>query len=95
MLSGDAASGKTTQIPQYILFDEWASGKMIACTQVRSLDAVSAAYRVAEEMDVELSKASGKTRLQYMTDDVLLREVQRDPDFSRYVSTKSNDSIHN
>jgi pre-mRNA-splicing factor ATP-dependent RNA helicase DHX15/PRP43 len=95
VLSSDTGSGKTTQIPQFVLFDEWNSGKMVACTQPRRIAASSVAQRVAEELDVELGKEVGysvrfdnmtsmETRLKYMTDGQLLQEALMDRNFTKY-----------
>src|ERR1700744_5821143 len=78
---GETGSGKTTQIPQFVLYDDIPQlrGKMIACTQPRRVSAMSVAQRVAQEMDVELGEEVGysirfdeksgpKTILKYMTD---------------------------
>ncbi|KAL7623633.1 DEAH-box ATP-dependent RNA helicase prp43 [Parahypoxylon ruwenzoriense] len=94
---GETGSGKTTQIPQYVVYDELPhlSRKMIACTQPRRVAAMSVAQRVANELDVTLGeevgysirfedKTSSKTILKYMTDGMLLREAMHDPDMSRY-----------
>ncbi|KAL2759598.1 hypothetical protein ACRALDRAFT_1039219 [Sodiomyces alcalophilus JCM 7366] len=94
---GETGSGKTTQIPQYVLFDELPqrSRKMIACTQPRRVAAMSVAQRVADELDVTLGEEVGysirfedrtspKTLLKYMTDGMLLREAMHDHDMSRY-----------
>ncbi|KAM7206194.1 P-loop containing nucleoside triphosphate hydrolase protein [Rhypophila sp. PSN 637] len=94
---GETGSGKTTQIPQYVLFDElpYQTGKLIACTQPRRVAAMSVAQRVANELDVELGEEVGysirfenktgpKTMLKYMTDGQLLRESMHDHDMSRY-----------
>ncbi|CAK7244187.1 MAG: DEAH-box ATP-dependent RNA helicase prp43 [Sporothrix thermara] len=94
---GETGSGKTTQIPQYILYDEMPqlNRKMIACTQPRRVAAMSVAQRVADELDVKLGEEVGysirfenctgpKTLLKYMTDGQLLRESMNDPDLSRY-----------
>ncbi|OAA57477.1 pre-mRNA splicing factor RNA helicase [Niveomyces insectorum RCEF 264] len=94
---GETGSGKTTQIPQYILYDDMPQfrRKMIACTQPRRVAAMSVAQRVADELDVELGEEVGysirfenctgpKTLLKYMTDGQLLRESMNDPDLSRY-----------
>jgi hypothetical protein len=46
------------QVPQFIVFDEVESGKMVACTQPRRLAASGVATRVAAEMDVKLGQYS-------------------------------------
>jgi pre-mRNA-splicing factor ATP-dependent RNA helicase DHX15/PRP43 len=94
---GETGSGKTTQIPQYVLYDELPQlkGKMVACTQPRRVAAMSVAQRVADELDVELGQEVGysirfenvtgpKTVLKYMTDGQLLRESMNDHQLSRY-----------
>lgn len=94
---GETGSGKTTQIPQFVLFDEMPhlENTQVACTQPRRVAAMSVAQRVAEEMDVKLgeevgysirfeNKTSNKTILKYMTDGMLLREAMVDHDLSRY-----------
>ncbi|KAM9908320.1 hypothetical protein OXX69_006077 [Metschnikowia pulcherrima] len=94
---GETGSGKTTQIPQFVLYDDMPhlSGKQVACTQPRRVAAMSVAKRVADEMDVELGeevgyavrfehKNSDKTILKYMTDGMLLREAMDDHNLSRY-----------
>ncbi|KNE62551.1 hypothetical protein AMAG_07759 [Allomyces macrogynus ATCC 38327] len=99
VLEGETGSGKTTQIPQYLLWDllPHLNGKMIACTQPRRVAAMSVAKRVAEEMDVEIGAevgysirfedcTSNKTVLKYMTDGMLLREAMMDHDLSRYAA---------
>lgn len=95
---GETGSGKTTQIPQYVMYDELPqfSGKLIACTQPRRVAATSVAQRVADELDVKLGQEVGysvrfdnttseKTMLKYMTDGQLLRECMHDNDMSRYA----------
>ncbi|OAA63074.1 pre-mRNA splicing factor ATP-dependent RNA helicase PRP43 [Cordyceps fumosorosea ARSEF 2679] len=94
---GETGSGKTTQIPQYVVYDELPqlNRKLIACTQPRRVAATSVAQRVADEMDVTLGEEVGynvrfddmsgpKTVLKYMTDGMLLREAMHDHDMSRY-----------
>lgn len=94
---GETGSGKTTQIPQFVLFDEMPhlENTQVAVTQPRRVAAMSVAQRVAEEMDVKLgeevgysirfeNKTSNKTILKYMTDGMLLREAMEDPNLSRY-----------
>ncbi|KAI9323357.1 P-loop containing nucleoside triphosphate hydrolase protein [Dichotomocladium elegans] len=97
VLVGETGSGKTTQIPQFLAYDELPhlKGKQIACTQPRRVAAMSVAQRVADELDVQLGEEVGysirfedntspRTFLKYMTDGMLLREAMSDPKLSRY-----------
>lgn len=96
VLQGETGSGKTTQIPQFLVEAGYADdGRIIACTQPRRVAAMSVAKRVAEEMDVTLGEQVGfsirfddrtshSTLLKYMTDGMLLREATMDPKLSRY-----------
>lgn len=103
---GETGSGKTTQIPQFVLFDDLpqTQRKQIACTQPRRVAAMSVAQRVAAEMDVKLGEEVGysirfedmtgpRTLLKYMTDGMLLREAMNDNMLSRY-STIMLDEAH-
>lgn len=94
---GETGSGKTTQIPQFVLFDDLThlQGTQVACTQPRRVAAMSVATRVADELDVDLgdqvgynvrfdNKTNENTILKYMTDGMLLREAMEDHLLSRY-----------
>lgn len=106
VLVGETGSGKTTQIPQFVLFDDLPHirRKIVACTQPRRVAATSVAQRVANELDVNLGDEVGysirfedvtcqKTILKYMTDGMLLREAMNDNDLQRY-STIILDEAH-
>lgn len=103
---GETGSGKTTQIPQFVLYDDLPQQekKLVACTQPRRVAAMSVAERVAQEMDVKLGDEVGysirfedmtspKTVLKYMTDGMLLREAMNDHELKRY-STIILDEAH-
>eukprot|EP00158_Paraphelidium_tribonemae_P004509 Partr_v1_DN26795_c0_g1_i2_m8449 putative DEAH (Asp-Glu-Ala-His) box polypeptide len=95
VLVGETGSGKTTQIPQFLFDAGYARRGMIACTQPRRVAAISLARRVAEEFGTELGdavgytirfedKTSSSTKIKYMTDGMLLREILNDSLLSRY-----------
>uniref|UniRef100_A0A8C5DVP5 RNA helicase n=1 Tax=Gouania willdenowi TaxID=441366 RepID=A0A8C5DVP5_GOUWI len=96
VIEGETGSGKTTQIPQYLLEHGYTKGGMkIGCTQPRRVAAMSVAARVAEEMSVKLGNEVGysirfedytseRTILKYMTDGMLLREFLTEPDLASY-----------
>ncbi|PKA51639.1 putative pre-mRNA-splicing factor ATP-dependent RNA helicase [Apostasia shenzhenica] len=97
IIVGETGSGKTTQIPQYLKEAGWAEGgRVIACTQPRRLSVQSVASRVAEEMGVKVGEEvgytirfedktnQGVTKIKFLTDGVLLREMMNDPLLTKY-----------
>ncbi|RWS31815.1 putative ATP-dependent RNA helicase DHX33-like protein, partial [Leptotrombidium deliense] len=97
---GETASGKTTQIPQYILRSEIGAqitnrSELIAITQPRRVAAISVAHRVAQEMNTQVGEMVGysirfdenvslQTKIKYMTDGMLLRESLNDSLMKKY-----------
>ena len=92
---GDTGSGKTTQLTQYLAEAGFANEGIIGCTQPRRVAAMSVAKRVAEEVGCPLGQEVGytirfedctspATRIKYMTDGMLQREVLLDPNLRRY-----------
>lgn len=68
LLVGETGSGKTTQIPQFVVHElrhlmlrEGGERMLVGCTQPRRVAAMSVAKRVAEELDVEFGKEVGYT----------------------------------
>lgn len=108
VLSGETGSGKSTQIPQFLLDAKWCT-KCVAITQPRRVAAISLARRVAEEMGTPLGKSSPaskvgysvrfdeatgpSTRIKYLTEGMLLQEMLRDSTFSQY-SCVIVDEVH-
>ncbi|KZP26314.1 P-loop containing nucleoside triphosphate hydrolase protein [Athelia psychrophila] len=95
VLLGETGSGKTTQVPQYLLESGISGQGIIAVTQPRRVAATSLAARVATEKKVALGglvgytvrfedKSNAETRIKYVTDGMLVRELLSDPLLSRY-----------
>ena len=90
ILAGETGSGKTTQIPKMCLAAGRGVQGRIACTQPRRVAALSISRRVADELGVEWGREVGckvrfsdqtsrDTLIKFLTDGMLLAEVQSDP----------------
>ena len=90
ILAGETGSGKTTQIPKMCLAAGRGVRGQIACTQPRRVAALSISRRVAEELGVGWGRevgckirfndqTSNATVIKFLTDGMLLAEVQSDP----------------
>ncbi|KAG9095185.1 putative ATP-dependent RNA helicase dhr2 [Ceratobasidium sp. UAMH 11750] len=95
IILGETGSGKTTQVPQFLLESDSIGSGMIAVTQPRKVAAISLAGRVSAEQGTSLGstvgyavrfdeKSSPETRIKYLTDGMLVRELLSDPSLSRY-----------
>ena len=92
ILEAETGSGKSTQIPQYLLESGY---KGIICTQPRRIAAISLATRVAKEVNCQLGTTVGykvrfdtatsdETILTYASDGILLRELTTNPKAKGY-----------
>lgn len=95
VIAGETGSGKTTQLPKLCLAAGRGASGMIGCTQPRRIAARAVARRVAEELQTPLGGAVGyqvrftenvgeQTAVKFMTDGILLAEIQSDRWLSRY-----------
>jgi ATP-dependent helicase HrpA len=95
ILAGETGSGKTTQIPKMCLAAGQGVRGRIACTQPRRVAALSISRRVADELGVEWGREVGckvrfsdqtspQTVIKFLTDGMLLAEVQSDPQLRAY-----------
>lgn len=108
LLVGETGSGKSTQVPQYLLSEPWCRNQ-IAITQPRRVAAISLARRVADEMGSHLGSSSPHakvgysvrfhnncspaTRIKYLTEGMLMQELLRDPWLTDY-SAVIVDEVH-
>lgn len=109
VISGETGSGKTTQVPQFILDSYIESGKgslcKVICTQPRRISAISVAERVAAERGERCGDSAGyHIRLEcraprnhgsilFCTTGILLQQLQSDP----YILSASHvilDEVH-
>ncbi|ROW02303.1 hypothetical protein VSDG_02350 [Cytospora chrysosperma] len=92
IVNGETGAGKTTQVPQFVLYDDHRG---IVCTQTRRLAASEMATRVAQELDVELGREVGyvfrhedgtgsRTLISFTTDGHLFQEMKKDQSLTKY-----------
>ena len=95
IVAGATGSGKTTQLPKVALELGRGSERRIGVTQPRRIAATSVAARVASELGCALGAEVGykirfeqrigaRTRVEFMTDGILLAEIQGDELLRRY-----------
>ncbi|KAM6230632.1 3'-5' RNA helicase YTHDC2 [Porphyrio hochstetteri] len=107
LIVGETGSGKTTQIPQFLLDDCYKNGTpcRIFCTQPRRLAAIAVAERVAAERREKIgqtigyqirleSRVSPKTLLTFCTNGVLLRTLMAGDSMLSTVTHVIVDEVH-
>lgn len=102
IICGETGSGKTTQVPQFMYESGFGSPEspdypgMVGVTQPRRVATVAMANRISGELGDHGDKVAHQirfdssvkddTRLKFMTDGVLLREMMQDFKLSKYSS---------
>lgn len=95
VVAAETGAGKSTQLPLMLLRAGFGQSKMIGITQPRRIAAVSVSSYVAELHGTSLgqtigfqirneSELSSQTRVKFMTEGILLRELHSDKELSRY-----------
>jgi ATP-dependent RNA helicase HrpB len=95
LLTAPPGAGKTTRVPLALLDAPWLSGKKLLMLEPRRLAARAAAHRMASTLGVPVgnivgyrmrldTKVGPNTRIEVVTEGILTRLLQQDPDLSGY-----------
>lgn len=94
ILCGETGSGKTTQVPQFLYEGGYTTKGLIGVTEPRRVAAVTMSRRVALELNMSTDVVSYQIRyegnvtdetiMKFMTDGVLLKEIENDFFLSKY-----------
>jgi ATP-dependent RNA helicase DDX35 len=103
---GETGSGKSTQLPQYLMENGWTNSKQMICiTEPRRIAAINLAKRICDEKGCILGQQIGYsirfedcftpnlTRIKFVTDGLLIREMMQNPLLPQY-SVIILDEVH-
>ncbi|CAD8122956.1 unnamed protein product [Paramecium sonneborni] len=104
IILAETGSGKTTQIPQYLIEAGYGGEERVLVSLPRKMAAISIAQRVSDENGTELgqdigyrvrfeSKVSENTKIEYVTDGTLIQIIMGNPLIEGY-SIVMLDDIH-
>ncbi len=93
VLEAPPGAGKTTQVPLALLAAPWLAGQRIVMLEPRRIAARSAAHFMAQQLGEDVgqtvgyrirfeAKASAATRIEVVTEGILTRLIQGDPELS-------------
>ncbi|MBI5216629.1 MAG: ATP-dependent helicase HrpB [Ignavibacteriae bacterium] len=93
VLSAEPGAGKTTRVPIALMNESWLSGKKIIMLEPRRLAAQRAASYMAQQIHENVgatigyrirgdAKVGAKTRIEVVTEGILTRMIQSEPDLS-------------
>ena len=93
ILQAPPGAGKTTVVPLELVNESWLAGKTIMILEPRRLAAVTAASRMAQLLNEPVgrtvgyrvrmdSKISTDTKIEVVTEGILTRRIQNDPELS-------------
>jgi ATP-dependent helicase HrpB len=93
VLVAEPGAGKTTRVPLALLTEPWLKGRRIVMLEPRRLAARAAAKRMADTLGEAVGetvgytvrlerKVSVRTRIEVVTEGILTRRLQHDPELS-------------
>ena len=93
ILAAEPGAGKTTRVPLALIGAAWLKGRKIVMLEPRRLAARAAASRMAQTLSEPVGetvgyvvrldrKVSARTRIEVVTEGILTRRLQMDPDLS-------------
>ncbi|NBB93348.1 MAG: ATP-dependent helicase HrpB [Gammaproteobacteria bacterium] len=97
LLQSPTGSGKTTRVPPALLEAGWRRGRRVLMLEPRRLAARAAARFMASQRNEPVgrtvgyrtrldSRVSGETRIEVVTEGILTRMIQSDPELSGYAA---------